>query len=586
MEKEHKQIAHGKFLCDAPVEEDYLGNDSYCQGLAEYICTCSTPMTIAIQGDWGSGKTSVMNIVRKKLEEEEKSSVIAKTSWFNVWKYSCLSDNEDLFVPLVLKLENDLEEGKKGQAESTHSKSLLNTIWSSKPMNAAVNVTSILAHYLLDSKNLSGTTEEIVHRILDVQKDVDRENIEKSYHVYESIEKIHNELQGRVNEVIGNQPGQTSKDRRIVIFIDDLDRVRPTMAVNLLESLKNFFDCEHCVFVLALDRKIVERGLRLKYGEDIQQDYNRRFFDKIIQVPFNLPEYKYQIQEYLDALKENIPEIRASSEKQCRILNALWIRNPRTIKRALNNMQLNLEIMKTNQVSEMTLERPETQEQLFLLLLIEMEFPDVYETMRKAVLKDIRLQMHGQSFSQWIKEGEAEEKHANIVNGLAICFPGQKENEDEADAVDEESLRNMLTLMEDQKTFSRVMSNTFVELYTRLKNLGLKNIDTYHDDEIFDCGRYHLQISELSSYGKKPHINLYVDPADPNENTKDNAKKMEDLLKQLPKGSYLEGDSARCRMGNGCRLMLTYIDDIVNGGPSMDVVEKFVKGLKKSAEIV
>src|SRR5690606_33625849 len=72
---------------------------------------------------------------------------------------------------------------------------------------------------------------------------------------------------------------------RFIVFIDDVDRLVPERAVDLLEAMKVFLDLEFCVFVLACDYQVVSRGLRSKFGADSSDLKGRHFFDKIIQLP-------------------------------------------------------------------------------------------------------------------------------------------------------------------------------------------------------------------------------------------------------------------------------------------------------------
>lgn len=70
---------------DRPVENianDTFGIGKYINGLCTFILHCDTPMTISIQGDWGSGKTSMMNMVRSKIANN------VHTLWFNTWQFS------------------------------------------------------------------------------------------------------------------------------------------------------------------------------------------------------------------------------------------------------------------------------------------------------------------------------------------------------------------------------------------------------------------------------------------------------------------------------------------------------------------
>ena len=96
-------------------------------------------------------------------------------------------------------------------------------------------------------------------------------------------------------------------DRAFLIFVDDLDRLEPRLAVTLLEALKNLFDIEKCIFVLAIDYDVVTFGVEQKYGSKNMANRNigQDFFDKLIQVPYRIPMSKYDIQGMvMDRLKK------------------------------------------------------------------------------------------------------------------------------------------------------------------------------------------------------------------------------------------------------------------------------------------
>ena len=95
---------------------------------------------------------------------------------------------------------------------------------------------------------------------------------------------------------------------QLIVYIDDLDRINPPDAVAILELLKNVFDLPQCIFVLAIDYDVVVKGLRSKYNEqssDNEYKY-RAFFDKIIQLPFQIPTGQYSIGDYVSQLMEEI----------------------------------------------------------------------------------------------------------------------------------------------------------------------------------------------------------------------------------------------------------------------------------------
>lgn len=83
---------------------------------------------------------------------------------------------------------------------------------------------------------------------------------------------------------------------RLVILVDDLDRLEPNVAVGLLEVIKLFADVKQCVFVMAIDYDVVVQGVRQKYRNDIPLSKCRSFFDKIIQLSFRMPVEHYELE--------------------------------------------------------------------------------------------------------------------------------------------------------------------------------------------------------------------------------------------------------------------------------------------------
>ena len=107
-----------------------------------------------------------------------------------------------------------------------------------------------------------------------------------------------NDLKSQFQEAVKTKIEHSGVDR-VVIFIDDLDRLHPGKAVELLEVLKLFLDCDNCVFVLAIDYAVVSQGVKQKYGELIGEEKGKSFFDKIIQVPLKMLVAQYNVHSYV-----------------------------------------------------------------------------------------------------------------------------------------------------------------------------------------------------------------------------------------------------------------------------------------------
>lgn len=117
----------------------------------------------------------------------------------------------------------------------------------------------------------------------------------------------HSTAEKEIAKLVETSLEQNPSKKGFTLYIDDLDRIDPPVAVEILELLKNIFDLKHCVFVLAIDYDVVIKGLKPKFGEltDKNEREFRSFFDKIIQLPFSMPVASYNVDTFLvEALSE------------------------------------------------------------------------------------------------------------------------------------------------------------------------------------------------------------------------------------------------------------------------------------------
>ncbi len=315
---------------DVAVKTDSLGIDDFCKGLAEFIKSCSTPITVAVQGGWGTGKSSVMKIIEEKIKDD------VCCVDFNSWKYAKTS-GESLILPLIREFEKKITKYAKEKNNKEYLSKFENKENTFKKlltgaMGALYFTGRGIVEYMASKISIGNTGLDLADKVENTLGDTE----ERMISIYESLDDLHKELGDRI-ECLCKDEGP----ERVVVFIDDLDRIAPKDAVNLLEDMKNIMDFEKCVFVLALDNAIVQRGLKAKYGDELENEYSEKFFDKLIQLPFNLPLDLYDIEEYIGTLNKkchigSTEEIKSIVE----LLNHAGIVNPRAIKRLLNTLLL------------------------------------------------------------------------------------------------------------------------------------------------------------------------------------------------------------------------------------------------------
>jgi formylglycine-generating enzyme required for sulfatase activity len=335
-------------LDDLPSEKDALDFTPYVETLVDVCESASTPLTIGVFGTWGSGKTSLMKMVEKCLPNT------FAISWFNAWKYekeqtiwrvlllqllmtlrNVIPDNkvediqqlEDLKTSLYKPVDRDkvgdikIEWGKMGTGLAEGA---LQVGLAFLPGGTVIN--DLVKEFRSTSKSESAI-EKIISAIHRESAKIHIDQIEFLEQFYERFAKL-------IDTFI------VSKERRLVVFVDDLDRCLPEKAIEVLETIKLFVDVPGCIFILGLDPDVIARGVEIKYREfnksqdgQINNPINgARYLEKIIQLPFQIPLIDPGgMEDFIRSLSTEWP-----NEECPKIFDAGLGDNPRQIKRTVN----------------------------------------------------------------------------------------------------------------------------------------------------------------------------------------------------------------------------------------------------------
>lgn len=329
-----------KILLDVPVDDGVLGFGNYRDALNSIIKSSEPHFTIGIFGGWGTGKTTLMKMMKKQLDDEGEITV-----WFNPWQYE---KEEHLIVPLLQTIELELKDRKVAKSETIQKlgKTILALM---SGFSAQIPVVGVD----ISAKDAIET----------YQKLFESKNLSSIYF------DLNQQLSGIINEL------KTKKKERIVIFIDDLDRCLPDKALQVLESIKTFLDMPGYVFVLGLSRDIIEKCVDVRYGEQSGLT-GSQYLRKMIQVPFTLPDLRdEETKEYVQNLKKEIKgsEVEKHVADYFDIIVEGLEPNPREIKRFINNFIL------ANRISEKETEP----NKLLAVLIIQFRWEEFYRNLAK-----------------------------------------------------------------------------------------------------------------------------------------------------------------------------------------------------------
>ena len=380
---------------DVPIslhEEDVAGLNvgDYAEALTEFIKQTDTPMTVGIQGDWGSGKTSIMNLIRQRLNDQYA------TVWINTWKYAQTDPGQSLatavFLAIIHRLSKEYEirgsKEKRAEFMGKMGKALGNIVGRATEAHIGVNIKEAFE---------SGRADEVFER-------------------FEAIEQLKEQLTGLVDGIVKSKSEKAPGDR-VVLFVDDLDRVPPERAVEILEVLKVFLDIAGLVFVLACDYEVILQGLRSKGTLGGEEVSGRSFFDKIIQVPFQMPRPDgAKLETYLRTLLSRVDAGQLGKDDIVSMITVLEHTagsNPRTIKRILNIVNLLMLILNSQKCTwdDMILNKAAV---VFSLVALQNAYPDVYASLSRRKQDKVFSDFTEEAFDEDQYLRRARQKHPDL----------------------------------------------------------------------------------------------------------------------------------------------------------------------------
>lgn len=301
-----------------PIEYDGLDFDKYANVLGQVAIDTPGPFTIGVFGEWGTGKTSLLQMIKNDLELKDQGKHDIITVWFNAWKY----ENEEMpIIPLIATIVNEVENSKNFKEKlKDRSKTLL------KGLKAVVYGLSLKTKINIPTiAEIEGsfTTKEVFERW-----DQEHANPILDKSIYYDAFKLLSNIKLLTNT-------------RIIVFIDDLDRCMPNKAIKLLESIKLVLSQKGFIYYLGVSRRVLEGYLEHKYANDfgITNFKGQSYLDKIIQLPFSIPTHKDRMVEFWEEIIKRLPQKdRRTFKELSQIIEFASGSIPRNVIRFINNL--------------------------------------------------------------------------------------------------------------------------------------------------------------------------------------------------------------------------------------------------------
>lgn len=291
-----------------------------------------TPLAVAVYGDWGTGKTSAMKWLEGLLHTWNRDGdhgdgigKVVRPVWFYPWKYH---DKEDVWRGLIAEVilaSIDVRGATMGRIKKAI-----------KEFGLFLGRSFL---HVLAGLRLSGVDSPV--------------NMQAVHEIYESYKQVAHPEAGYLNEfehTLTRWIKETISDvgERMVIFIDDLDRCMPDVALQVLEALKLYLNIDDLIFVIGVDRAVIDQLVREHYARlGLDSDKSKNYLAKMFQVEVVMAPTENQAEFFFD---EQLTAIGAHTNQywstklddaERRMFRGVVLRlaqrNPRELKRLLNS---------------------------------------------------------------------------------------------------------------------------------------------------------------------------------------------------------------------------------------------------------
>ncbi|WP_418512146.1 KAP family P-loop NTPase fold protein [Corallibacter sp.] len=262
---------------DEAFEQDVLGRSNFGQSLLNLVCQSSDELVISLDGKWGEGKTTFVKMWKGMLNQADVPSI-----YIDAFANDYI---DDAFIAVASAITTYIE------LNSVNPDAQKSKEFREKAKHVGVQLLSWTAKVGIKAATLGAIKDSDIDELKDIQSDVAKglSTVVGDY-VGERLasHKQDVELLQSFKGLLSEMPSLLSPegDKPLVIIIDELDRCKPTYAVELIEKIKHLFSVKNVVFVLVMHRKQLEEAVKCIYGQNIDA---HTYLQKFINIETTIP---------------------------------------------------------------------------------------------------------------------------------------------------------------------------------------------------------------------------------------------------------------------------------------------------------
>ncbi len=333
---------------DKESEIDFLNFNETAQSIKDLITEKDLmPISVGIFGDWGAGKSTILELTKKSLESDEQEYIQVH---FDAWMFQGYDDAKAALLETIASKLIKQAESDKGLTQK--AKEFAGRVDKIRLMGLLMDGGSALAGI-----PTGGGFQKIFGLISDDEDDdIDAEDLKEAA---QGVQDVAKKNKGLVKAKKAFSPPKEIKefrkaysalleefDKPLIVYVDNLDRCSPFNAISTLEAIRLFLFLPNTAFVIAADEDMIRLAVP-EYHKGVSQRHQTDYLDKLIQIPVHVPRPgSVEIRAYLMMLIaqdhgvtiEQLESLRAALEES---LKLSWKQSPITIDELLEEQDIN-----------------------------------------------------------------------------------------------------------------------------------------------------------------------------------------------------------------------------------------------------